>query len=223
MGNQSSSASFCQSTPIRVAIVGLTDTGKSRFISMVTEGAPNSETLSPTCGTYEGDVSFAHQRIRLVEMGSSVGDTWRHLFGLSQFDCILWFIDSHDSLEEILSARNRLLAATLDTHCPMCIVHNTGRQAMTRRDIIMSTEMSRGITRTVYSWKPREKRQQQLREAHPLAWDHIPDMIGMRYLAQLYRCIHITQLSYRNPESITAILNWVIIVTTTPNPLLKQA
>lgn len=237
MGNRSSSSSSASirggrapggggsSNCLRIAVVGLTETGKSHFVSRVTEGIENAETQSPTCGTYDAELTYGRKRIRLTELGASVGPTWQHMFGMTDFDCILWFIDSHDTTEDIYAARNMMMQATQDVHCPLCIVHNTGRPHAVRRQIASKVSVGRrnyandggsggggGISRTLYEWKDTQICPADECECKPVPvrWKHLRQVAGLEYLSSLYRRVHAVRLNYVNADAVTILLDWVI-------------
>lgn len=221
MGNRSSASATSghikprDKSLVRVAVIGLTETGKSHFVSRVTEGIENIETKRPTCGTYDAELAFGKKRIRLTEMGASVGPTWQHMFGTTDFDCILWFIDSHDSDEDVYAARNMMMQATQDVHCPLCVVYNTGRPRTWRRPIVSKVCIGReeGLARTLYEWA--EDGPDCARHAwRPVKWKDLPDVVGTSYLATLYKGVGVIRLCYGNAESVTLLLDWVIAAVT---------
>ncbi len=217
---------------LHVAVVGLTDTGKSHFVSRVTEGIENTETTRPTCGTYDAELTYGRKRIRLTEMGSSVGPTWQHMFGTTDFDCILWFIDSHDTAEDVYAARNMMMQATQDVHCPLCIVYNMGRTHMRRRTIVSKVSVGRGnyandggsgggggLSRTFYEWKDDQEESCLAEECEcqpvPVRWKQLAQVAGLDYLSTLYRRVHAVRLNYGNAEAVTLLFDWVIAAAAT--------
>ena len=219
-----------------MAVVGLTETGKSHFISRVTEGTANSETTRPTCGTYEADLSYAKKRIRLMEMGASVGPTWQHLFVCQSMGCILWFIDSHDTYEDVCAARNMLLQATQDAwSSPLCVVYNIGRPRPKRRPIVSKISIGSangpgdggdgggaGFSRTMYEWENEDdalnhrfKFEEDARQAYPVSWEQLPHVVGVSHLSSLFRRVHLTRLVYAT-SAVETLLDWVIAAAATP-------
>jgi hypothetical protein len=197
---------YVSSEAVHVAVIGLTDTGKSHFLSLLSEGVLNIETTHPTFGSYETVFSYRRRRIVLTEMGSHVYQSWKNQFMAQNFSCIMWFIDEHDTLEDIYKARNRLVEATRETmkRIPLCVVHNIGRPHAHRR----YTTLKNGKL----EWREDDDDNGMRIVAVP--WVHLSDALNVSYLEMLHKTVYLTQLSYRDRVSPVFLLDWILNAAT---------
>src|SRR5208282_5428689 len=106
--SSSSVAEAAASTTIKVAVVGHTETGKSHFVSRVS-GDVDTATRRPTYGNYAGSISYGGYRLEFTEIGFLAAPT----ASVEPYDCVMWFIDSHDSVEDILDMRNYVISMAM--------------------------------------------------------------------------------------------------------------
>ena len=75
MGNRSSSVSSSvaltlpEGVSVQILAVGLPNTGKSHFISTMSEGRAHYETTRHTPGHFEADALYRSKRFRVRELG----------------------------------------------------------------------------------------------------------------------------------------------------------
>jgi len=112
------------------------------------------------------------------------------------YDCLLWFIDEHDTHEEIQLARSHVLGFVLPQHGPtaLCIVLNRGRPFAARHAI-------RGC-----SWIDDDSPPQPVR-----TWSSLATCTDARGLCSLYtRGVYLTELSYGDEQAATLCLDWLL-------------
>jgi hypothetical protein len=195
------------STPetIRIAVIGHTQTGKSHFVDRVS-GGDGDETRKQTYGTYAGNIGYGGRRLEFVETGFLARASLQTLDG---YDCVMWFIDSHSTLEEILEMRNYVVAVALGVvaeqstrkrdrrnvvppprldqissvtrRVPLCIVHNTGRPFPCRHN-----------------------------NNNNVAWTDLRQACQVNHLQTLYSDIVVTQLSYTDADAPRLLFDWII-------------
>jgi|WetSurMetagenome_2_1015567.scaffolds.fasta_scaffold00643_17 hypothetical protein len=196
----------------RVALVGLTETGKSHFLSVLC--GDGTEVLTPTFGLDRVQYRLGRGKaVKFVEFGWSVlrhdNDNDEIIIGHSNrgesepFDSVVWFIDEHDTLIDVQEARSALLAF-LETqptgYLPLCIVINKGRPR-TRRRII---EHGR------WSSRPDEQPPERI-----VNWVSLPEFVDMSSLGRHFGgAVYATELSYRDPQAAALCLDWIMDATT---------
>jgi hypothetical protein len=196
--------------PRRVALVGLTETGKSHFLSVLF--GDGTEVLAPTHGPTNGvDRMLCRQgsrAVEFVEFGWSIlarganGD-----FQTRQpFDTIVWFIDEHDTMCDVHEARSALLGfmETQSVPTSLCIVFNKGRPRARRRIIAGSRWIDCHASAQVAHWEG-------TRGDRTVSWDALREFVDITALSALFVTgIYCTELSYRDPQSAALCLEWII-------------
>ena len=188
---------------IDVALMGLSDTGKSHFLGTI--GGPEYAQQRPTNGTETLPLRYRGRLIRLTEFGGCRSESWAHLMQVTRYSCIIWFIDSHDSLEDILTARNRIHDACMRPQLilskmpALCIVHNMGRPHSIRRN----------VEAAMHTMEWAEHR--TTRDAGgAIVWADLPAVVDLAYLEKVHGPVYLTQLSYQDLEVPVFLLNWVL-------------
>jgi hypothetical protein len=191
---------------VQVALVGLSETGKSHFLSVV---CGDEETSRPTHGVNRSSLMYRRRRIEFVEFGWLVvkrGLSSEHV--QMQPDVVVWFIDEHDSREEVQVARSQVLGFVMARNAtkPMalCVILNRGRptprrRAIVGRDWVDALEMN---------------------EQGPiLRWASLSDTVDEQGLHPHFpRGIYMTELSYRDPQAATLCMDWMLDPTPRHGP-----
>jgi hypothetical protein len=145
---------------------------------------------------------------------------------VESIDCVMWFIDSHDTVEDILGFRNNIvsiatpvvvvaqkqdkrqlpprledLSSAAEKRVPLCIVHNGGRPFFKRQDIQAGewVDSERGGSLPV-----------------PVKWEALRRVCQVDQLLdqRLYSDVVLTQLSYTDPHAPELLFDWIISKTT---------
>ena len=215
MGNRSSSSS--SSSEIKVALIGLTETGKSHFLGVVGDAVLPSH---PTHGTEEITITHGKQQLRFTELGACIGESWAALFEARKFDCVMWFIDQHDTFEEICEGRNRLLHAVVPSsssaphtktfrQIPLCIIQNRGRSLEQRRSV-EKIVTSRG-NRSKYVWLDLNPAAEGSSSSNGgVSWERLPSIINIDHLSSVHTGVYLTQLSYTDDYALNQLLDWIV-------------
>jgi hypothetical protein len=194
--------------PIRVALVGLSETGKSHFLSVVCgDGTPNDETRHPTNGFYRETMVYRRRRIEFVEFGWMT--VARGLCSDQQeqdrsFDLLMWFIDEHDTRDQVQVARSHVLGFVMGGQRPMalCVLLNKGRPFARRHAIVN------------HDWDLKnndDDNKEQGRGAQHLTWQGLHRLVDAPGLRSLFpRGLYTTELSYRDPQAAALCLDWVL-------------
>lgn len=188
-----------------IVLVGLTETGKSHFLALVGQGELNSATYKPTHGLYEEVLVYGKKRIQMVEFGSLICSSWKVIYSQRQEHVagVMWFIDSHDTAEDIYTARNRLLHMTGE-HLPfLCIVHNTGRPRRKRRkcQVLPIVEWSEDCDdEDEGGFKGGFK---------GVDWSQLGKVVNFDMLERIYKSVYMTQLSYTDKTCPTLLAEWI--------------
>jgi hypothetical protein len=194
--------------PRRVALVGLSETGKSHFLSVLCgDGTEVLETLhGPTQGLDRVMWRAGQRQVEFVEFGWSVlsrgikGDVREGQL----FDTIVWFIDEHDTLTDVHHGRSAMLAFVETQTVPtgLCIILNQGRPNAERRVI------SHG------RWTDRPEPREQRRPT--VTWSVLMEWVdGVALSSHFASGIYATELSYTDPTSASLCLEWIL----DPRPL----
>lgn len=193
--------------PRRVALVGLSETGKSHFLSVLCgDGSPP---LAPTHGLDRVQYPSTGPVAEFVEFG------WTTLaLGANRdfqtdmpFDSIVWFIDEHDSLLDVQAARSMLLgfAETQPSTTALCIVLNKERPYVHRR-AIRQGRWSEDM------WEPYEERR--------VNWSVLCDFADTTALKPHFGGgVYATELSYSDPHAAALCLEWIVDPGTTDTRL----
>ena len=226
MGSWWSLPSVASTTTIRVAVVGHTETGKSHFVSHVS-GDVDTATKWPTYGIYTGTIAYGGYKLEFNEIGFLAAPT----ASVEPYDCVMWFIDSHDSVEDILDMRNYVISMAMAEQqplskkqkqhqppptfdklmetssggdggrVPLCIVHNHGRPFWRRDEI---SRERRWITGDPQTRLPLQK---------PVEWGDLRRTCQIEHLELLYSAIAAMQLSYTDPDAPRLLFDWIISKT----------
>lgn len=176
----------------------------------------------PTFGTNR----LSKQMVHFMEIGSSIckdveyGDDGHSALcdtiiqpffleglkpGIQRSCYIMWFIDEHDSLEEVLAARNHVtfIRSYFATRISLglCIVHNIGRPRDKRRLIDCDAKGQ-------VAWRE-PSLNSILKARQPVPWEILPDIIGFDGLSNLFPRSCMTQLSYTDRNTIYKIMDWL--------------
>jgi hypothetical protein len=196
--------------PRRVALVGLSETGKSHFLSVLCgDGTEVLGTLhGPTQGLDRVLWRAGQRQVEFVEFGWTAlargikGDVREGQL----FDTIVWFIDEHDTLVDVYHGRSALLAfvETQDVPTGLCIVLNQGRPYVERRVI------SRGRWTDI----PETHEDDARRLPHggrAVAWSVLTEWADTVALSPHFTSgIYATELSYTDPASASLCLEWIL-------------
>jgi hypothetical protein len=202
---------------IRVAVIGHTQTGKSHFVSRVSGlGDDTIETRRPTFGLTSGSIAYGGHRLEFTEIGYLALSTTRTLSG---FDCVMWFIDSHDPVEDILSMRSHVVRLACDEQpaaaakrdkdkrvrldevvqqlppVPLCIVQNNGRPFCWRHAI----ENGAWVDGAHHPFQPRY-----------VEWHQLRSVCQADQLPPTYVGVMMAQLSYTDPDAPALLFRWII-------------
>jgi len=191
--------------PIRVALVGLSETGKSHFLSVVCgDGTPNDETRHPTNGFYRESMVYRRRRIEFVEFG------WMNVArGLCEdrhdggrpFDLLMWFIDEHDTRDQVQVARSHVLGFVMAEQRPMalCVILNKGRPYAERHAIVGQ------------EWMEDRQLPPSAHRPGTLTWHGLHGLVDAPALRKLFpRGLYTTELSYRDPQAAALCLDWIL-------------
>lgn len=201
---------------IPIVLVGLTETGKSHFLSMLVHETGNtSETQHPTYGFYMESVTHHSYSFNFTELGFLVLESAGPRYvQQTRTRCVMWFIDEHDTLEEIHLARSYVmrLAAPETTQggwvppC-LCIVHNVGRPRARRRKAVLLNGAQ---------WKEPDAAHfhQSSSSRRGVPWSELRLHADTYQLGILYRHIMVMQLSYTDRDAPRLCFDWIIDKTT---------
>lgn len=210
MGNQASSESDIikqeAASTVHVALMGLTETGKSHFINVLSNDSTSKRTERPTNGTERAVISYRSKKIAFTEFGSRIGQLWAHELQQDPYTCVMWFIDEHDTAEDILVARNRMHHACLNSpgkhDIPLCVVFNMGRPRIKRRDIYAELSTLAWKDPTLPAFVPSK--------GGIVGWDMLSGVMDLRFLEAAHRSVYVTQLSYNDGETPIFLMDWVL-------------
>jgi hypothetical protein len=193
-------------TPRRVALVGLTETGKSHFLSVLC--GDGTEVMSavhgPTYGMDRVQWRIDGQPVEFVEFGwaSLAVGVKEDLQTGQPFDTIVWFIDEHDTLTDVLRARSALLAFVETQSIPtaLCIILNKGRPRPIRR----SVQEGRWVVDSVVDAVPQGG-------DRIVDWVLLPKFADVTGLARYFvGGIYTTELSYTDSQAASLCLEWIM-------------
>jgi len=188
--------------PRRVALVGLSETGKSHFLSMLcgdgTEVA--ASTHGPTHGIDRVQCQVGSRPVEFVEFGWTIlaRGAKEDFQTQKPFDTLVWFIDCHDTLADVHEARSALLGFVETQTIPtaLCIVLNKGRPR-THRRVIKGDRWSDVLDAQ--------------RGERVVSWLVLAEFADTTSLGEYFRAgIYATEMSYTDPQSAALCLEWII-------------
>jgi len=203
-------------TVIKIAVIGNTETGKTHFISKVASSEEGFwDTLRPTFGTYRMDLAHKSRKNVTFEL-TEIGYTALNNFPVDYIEtegiqCIMWFIDCHDSAEDIYPIRSVLLrfmdqfSSKKHRQPPLlCIIHNIGRPHVYRNKCIRSSS-SKGNGN--YVWVKDENACQRNRS--PVKWENLRKVIGTKEMSDKFSGIIMSELSYTEADTPAMVFDWI--------------
>jgi len=187
----------------RVALVGLTETGKSHFLSVLCGDGTEvtAQSHGPTCGMDRVHYRAGRRTVEFVEFGWTLLTTGvtRDLQKEDEpFHTLVWFIDAHDTQADVHDARSVILAfrETQPSTVALCIVLNKGRPHARRRLI------SRG------RWAEPDEQGHGERK---VSWSLLPAFADIPALRNHFGAgVYATELSYMDPHAAALCLDWII-------------
>lgn len=189
---------------INILLSGPTDSGKSHFLGVAAHADPQEE--RPTYGTDIECITHAGHRLRFIEVGAAVAarsDFDCELVQRHKVDCVMWFIDEHDTAEQILAWRSRILRmAAFGGWIPpaLCVIHSCGRPWFERRAV---TADRRGWIAA----KPSPER------SRPVRYDDLKALIDTHGLRAMYDRLAMLQMSYSDADAPFMAFDWIVRAT----------
>lgn len=226
MGNwwPASAGAATAAATTKVVLVGATETGKSHFLAHAI--GDGSQTACPTFGTSRETCIHNGVAIEFMESGSlahrSGGPEYCQMllepfFGRDHWKCsvapggatgcLAWFIDEHDTVEDIHLARNDVIFIQryFADKLSLLVVYNMGRPRVRRRAIVPGSQGHPVWREAVDDPKPPPT-------VHvAVHWEYLADVIDQRWLESVFARVMVTQLSYRDNRTIYSILDWLTV------------
>lgn len=123
------------------------------------------------------------------------------------YNHVMWFIDRHDTANDIQHARSFVLAfAEAQQHKPraLCVVHNMGRPRLRRRHIDPVSRRwwcSDDDTATAVVTEQRGR---------AVAWEELAMVVDAELMQRDYGRIKFMQLSYKDADVLSLAMDWII-------------
>jgi len=207
MGSWFSSAQSPSNT-IKIVMIGNTETGKTHFLHKTCGDAEQSAPTKPTFGKDHGKLVHGGITYDFTELGfMSLNPLPDNYFDHETVQCVMWFIDNHDSIEDIFPIRSKLLSlmnARDETlpDIPLCVVHNVGRKHRRRRSCLPAASGPKWVD---YDVAKGDKTSQRF----IVEWNKLSRTIDMEMLKQYFSSICVTELSYTESGTPALIFDWI--------------
>lgn len=210
MGNRSSS-SLPAGVSVQILAVGLPNTGKTHFLSLMSEGRMLHDTGHHTPGYFEADALYRQKRFRVRELGGIFYKQWSRMLPRDMYlHCVFWFVNDSDCSEELYRSRNAVLSLLRSSsnlsEVPVCVIQNVGMPKMTREvEIQRISGMGCAAADNRIKYNPYT----------PCAGtklktiEDVRDRLDLRALSS-DRDVYMTQISYTEGSSFQSLFDWIL-------------
>ena len=188
---------------IKIVLIGHTETGKSHFLNkVVSDDVGYRETTHPTYGMYadtlrrEG-VIYDFSELGYVSLPVCPSD----YLDTERAQCVMWFIDSHDTIEDIYPMRDKIISMmngrdVEQPRIPLCVVHNIGRPRCRRRKCVTGANG--------YEWADNNGN-----TGERVTWNALSGVIDVPFMKQFFSAVCISELSYSECDTPALLFLWI--------------